>query len=197
MNKPLILASASPRRHDLLNLAGLPHEILLAEADESSVSRENCAPGDYISAIAALKNDAVVALCRQTNRAAVVLSADTMVYFPEDDRFLGKPKDKADAYRMIESLSGKTHEVITGVVLTDTESGKRVRFSETTRVRFRPLLPDEIERYVESGEPMDKAGAYGIQNGACIFVEGIDGDYFNVMGLPLCRLSVALREFDT
>ena len=191
--KQLILASKSPRRHEILNLAGMEHRILTAPADESAVPFPEGRPDEYVMALAKLKNDAVYAAFGAELGGAVILSADTVVWLPGSPRPLGKPKDRNDARRMLSSLSGREHEVLTGVMLRDTKTGGIRLFAETTAVRFRALETDEIDRYVESGDPLDKAGAYGYQSGACVFVEGIRGDYFNVVGLPVCRVAAELR----
>ena len=145
-------------------------------------------------ALAELKNRAVARAYPDEAANAVILSADTVVWSPEWGLPLGKPKDRDDAVRMLEALSGKSHEVITGVMLRDGRSGRESLFSETTEVFFRELGREEILRYADSGDPMDKAGAYGIQSGACVFVRGIRGDYFNVVGLPVCRVSEELSK---
>ena len=145
-------------------------------------------------ALAELKNRAVARAYPDEAANAVILSADTVVWSPEWGLPLGKPKDRDDAVRMLEALSGKSHEVITGVMLRDGRSGRTSLFSETTEVFFRELGREEILRYADSGDPMDKAGAYGIQSGACVFVRGIRGDYFNVVGLPVCRVSEELSK---
>ena len=191
--KELILASASPRRHEILLLAGMKHRILTVPADESTVPFPENDPEEYVRRLAKLKNDAVWEKCGDSLKNAVILSADTVVW-AGGDRPLGKPKDRADSIRMLTELSGREHQVMTGVMLRDTESGKTALFSEVTDVKFRPLDEEEIEHYVDSGDPLDKAGAYGYQSGACIFVEGIRGDYFNVVGLPICRVTVELKK---
>ena len=141
-------------------------------------------------ALAELKNNALFAACGGEIGDTPVLSADTVVWSPEWRRPLGKPRDADDARRMLHALSGKAHEVWTGVMI---RSGDRVsRFAVSTEVRFRRLTDGEIDEYVESGDPLDKAGAYGYQSGACVFVEEIRGDYYNVVGLPVCRVAEEL-----
>lgn len=194
MEYGLILASGSPRRHEILNQAGLFHRVLTAPADESAVPFPAGHPEQYVMALAELKNRAVARAYPDEATNAVILSADTVVWSPEWGLPLGKPKDRDDAVRMLEALSGKSHEVVTGVMLRDGRSGRESLFSETTEVFFRELGREEILRYVDSGDPMDKAGAYGIQSGACVFVRGIRGDYFNVVGLPVCRVSEELSK---
>lgn len=121
---------------------------------------------------------------------AITLGADTIVAL--DSRVLGKPHDEAEAFAMLRSLSGREHAVYTGVTLI--RGGKTISHAERTLVRFRPLEDDEIRRYIATGEPMDKAGAYGAQGYASLFVEGLDGDFFNVMGLPLCAVGKMFKE---
>ncbi len=190
IEKELILASASPRRHEILTLAGFVHRVLTAPADESGITFVPGHEKEGVIALARLKNRALREAL--SPRHAVVLSADTVVWA---GGVLGKPKSPEDAARMLRLLSGREHAVLTGVSIFDTESGEEISFAEETAVRFRELSDAEIARYVESGDPLDKAGSYGYQSGACIFVEGIRGDYFNVVGLPVCRVAVELRKF--
>ena len=192
-NRELILASGSPRRHEILAQAGIGHRILTAPADETSVVFHPGDPEGYVMRLAALKNDAVRDAYGAQLGHAVILSADTVVWSPDMQAPLGKPGNEETAARMLRFLSGRTHEVITGVMLRDTETGKEILFAETTEVLFRTLDEEEILRYVRSGDPLDKAGAYGIQSGACIFVKAIRGDYFNVVGLPVCRVAEELK----
>ena len=179
----LILASQSPRRKELLGLLGLPFEIRVPNADETmDPSRD---PAEQVALVSRRKAEATP---REPD--AVVIAADTIVVC--DGRILGKPKSREDAVCMLELLSGRTHQVMTGLTVLYRD---RVQCcTEVTQVTFRPLSKQEIGRYVDSGEPMDKAGAYGIQGGAALFAEGICGDYYNVVGLPVCRLSQVLRE---
>lgn len=190
--REIILASASPRRHEILTLARIPHRVLTAPADEGAVPFPAGDPQDYVLALAELKNNALFAACGGEIGDTPVLSADTVVWSPEWRRPLGKPRDADDARRMLHALSGKAHEVWTGVMI---RSGDRVsRFAVSTEVRFRRLTDGEIDEYVESGDPLDKAGAYGYQSGACVFVEEIRGDYYNVVGLPVCRVAEELAR---
>ena len=194
INRRIILASGSPRRHEIMGLAHIPHEILTADADEHSIKFESGKPEEYVLSIAGLKNSAV---CEKlAGESAVVISADTIVYDPVTDSPIGKPKDADDARRILKSLSGGVHQVITGVVIRDTADGRTSTFAEVTEVHFKKLSSDEIDAYVDSGDPLDKAGAYGMQNGGCIFVKGIVGVYFNVIGLPICRLNEELGKFN-
>ena len=194
MEFDLILASGSPRRHEILNQAGFCHRVMTAPADESAVPFPAGDPAAYVMALAELKNGAVRDAYPDEVKDAVILSADTVVWSPEWGMPLGKPHGRDDAVRMLRALSGKSHEVITGVMLRDMRGGGESLFAEVTEVFFRELDKDEIERYADSGDPMDKAGAYGIQSGACVFVRGIRGDYFNVVGLPVCRVAEELRK---
>ncbi len=177
----LVLASASPRRREILNSAGIPCSVRPAEVDESRLAGET--PGDYVRRLAEAKARAV------QQPGETVLGADTVVVI--DGRILGKPRDAADAARMLRLLSGRVHDVITGVCLLRGEECQNV--SETTKVRFRELSDSEIDSYVLTDEPLDKAGAYGIQGVASKFVERIEGCYFNVVGLPISRVYRLLR----
>jgi septum formation protein len=182
--KKIILASASPRRKELLTTAGVEFEVLVSEADETIP--EGTAPRDAAMMTAEKKSLAVA-----ENRDGIVVGADTIVVI--DDKILGKPKDEADAFGMLRLLSGREHEVITGVCITDGE--KTEKFAQVSKVRFYDLTDDEITAYVATKEPMDKAGAYGIQGKGCVLVESIEGDYFNIVGLPVAATVRALRRF--
>ena len=177
----LILASQSPRRKELLGLLGIPFEIQISQADETM------APGkDPASQVAEVSRRKAAAIAPSND--AVVIAADTIVVC--DGVILGKPADREDACRMLRMLSGKAHQVMTGMTVL---YGDRIHTcTEVTDVYFRQLSEKEIFRYVDSGEPMDKAGAYGIQGGAALFAEKLCGDYYNVMGLPVCRLTQVL-----
>ena len=179
----LILASQSPRRKELLGLLGIPFTVQVSDADETM--QPGKAPAQQVAEVSRRKALAIRA-CPED----VVLAADTIVVC--DNEILGKPKDYADACRMLRLLSGRTHQVMTGMTVRTAD--KLVSCTEITDVTFRSLSDKEISRYVDSGEPMDKAGAYGIQGGAAIFAEKLCGDYYNVMGLPVCRLVQILRE---
>jgi septum formation protein len=177
---PLLLASASPRRRELL--AGLGADFIVRPSgfveDEPS--------GDPARAARGMARQKAAAAGRG-RPGRIILAADTVVAFRH--HVLGKPADAGDAQRMLQLLSGRWHQVHTGVCLMNPLSRRAVSGCETTRVKFRRLSPDEIRRYVATGEPMDKAGAYGIQGRGALLVEKIDGCYFNVMGLPLARLN--------
>ena len=179
----IILASTSPRRRELMDLMGLRYNILAPEGDE--VHDPKLSPRALVEHLARQKGEDVAA---RAPKDALVIAADTVVALGE--RVLGKPKDQADAVAMLTALSGRTHSVFTGVCMFG--AGKIVVESEETLVHMRPLSAAEIAAYVDSGEPMDKAGAYGIQGGASLFIPRIEGDYFNVMGFPVCHVGQML-----
>ena len=179
----LILASQSPRRRELLGLTGLPFVVRAADIDETMDSGR--APFEEVARVSRLK-----ALAVERERDDVVIAADTIVVC--GGTVLGKPKDEADAFRILSLLSGRDHEVMTG--MTVVRGDEIVTHTEVTRIHFRELHPEEIRAYIASGEPMDKAGAYGIQGGAALFADQMEGDYYNVMGLPVCRLAMILRS---
>lgn len=183
----LILASASPRRRELMAQAGLSFTVQVSEADETVTERK---PDKIVEELALRKAMAVA----ESVTEGTVIGADTIVAM--DGRILGKPGTKEQAAKMLRLLSGKTHQVYTGVALLSKKDGREIRrvFSERTDVTFYPVGEDEIDRYVATGEPMDKAGAYGIQGRAAIFVRGIHGDYNNVVGLPVARLYQELKS---
>ncbi len=170
----LVLASKSPRRSEILKNAGIDFTVRVADADETIP--EGTKPEDAVVFLAARK-----ALAVERADDESVLGADTIVVL--DDKILGKPKDKEDAYNMIKSLSGRVHSVFTGVCAVG--NGVSLTFAEETKVEFYPLSEDEINEYINTNEPYDKAGAYGIQGLASKFIRGIQGDYFNVVGLPV------------
>jgi septum formation protein len=178
----LVLASQSPRRSEILRQAGIPFTVRAADVDESVLAAES--PADYVQRLAKAKAHAVGAADGET-----VLGADTTVVI--DGEILAKPADAADARRMLVRLSGRRHEVLTGICLR--RGDHAIRDYATTGVVFAALSDAEIDEYVASGEPMDKAGAYAIQGLASKFVERIEGDYFNVMGLPVAMVYRLLR----
>ena len=179
----LILASASPRRKELLSLFHIPFVIRVADIDE--VMDPKKAAAEEVARVSDLKARAV-----ERRDDDVVIAADTIVVC--ENRVLGKPHSKAEAKEMLSLLSGRDHQVMTGCTVLRGET--RVTFTEITDLHFRELSPKEIEDYVNSGEPMDKAGSYGIQGGAALFCECMNGDYYNVVGLPVCRLGQVLRD---
>ena len=179
----LILASASPRRQELLKVFGCPFTVRAADIDETMDPDK--APFDEVARVSRQKAQAIAA-----GQDDVIIAADTIVVCC--GKVLGKPRDAEDARRMLSLLSGRDHQVMTGCTVL--RGGRAVTFTEVTDLHFRPLLPQEIRRYILTGEPMDKAGAYGIQGGAALFCQRMEGDYYNVMGLPLCRLGQVLRD---
>ena len=186
---PLVLGSASPRRRELLGLLGVPFVVRPAELDERLAAGEG--PDAYLRRIVRGKLDAVRAA--GTAGTAGVLVADTTVVAP-GEVLLGKPEDDADAASMIARLSGATHEVKTRFALAPPDAGPALcEETVTTRVTFRALAPDEIARYVTTGEGRDKAGSYAVQGRAAAFVSRIDGSYTGVVGLPLCEVAAAMR----
>ena len=178
----LILASQSPRRKELLGLFRIPFTVRVADIDEAMDPGK--APFDEVARVSRLKAEAV-----PREAEDIVIAADTIVVC--GGCVLGKPKDEADAFRMLRMLSGKDHQVMTG--LTVLKGDTAVTCTEVTDIHFRALTDGEIAAYIRTGEPMDKAGAYGIQGGAALFAERLVGDYYNVMGLPVCRLGQILR----
>ena len=180
--RPFILASASPRRRELLAQAGFTFEVVPADVPEVQKPGED--PIHFVTRLAREKAEAVAATHTLTPDT-LVLGADTIVVV--DEEILGKPRDEADAARMLRQLSGKTHQVITGVCLA--KGRERQRAAEVTFVRFNTLSDPEIDAYVATGEPLDKAGAYAIQGRAGRWVPRIHGCYFNVVGLPLALVS--------
>ena len=185
--KKIILASASPRRQELIGRLIPDFKVMTDNSPEEVIMGEK--PEETVKRLAKQKAENIAG---EITDDAVVIAADTMVAL--DGQFLGKPCDEKEAYNMLKMLSGNTHQVYTGVAVIDTKSGKIINEYETTGVKFRTLLDDEIKAYIKSGEPMDKAGAYGIQELGALFIQGIEGDYFNVVGLPLCRLGRILKE---
>lgn len=184
----IILASQSPRRRQLLEQIGVRNfDILVPEADESYDSA--LPPEEIVASICRKKAEAAAKLAPDPE--ALIIAADTMVFL--DSLRLGKPRGEEEAFRMLSALSGRTHQVCTGLSLCC--GGRLETRVEATDVTFRPMEEGEIRAYIRTGDPMDKAGAYGVQGQAALFVTGIRGDYFNVMGLPLCLLGRMLKEF--
>jgi len=182
----LILASASPRRQELLGSAGIPFEVLPSEVDEGFLEGE--APEEYVGRLARGK----AAKAGEKHRDRWVLAADTVVVI--DGRILGKPWNREEAREMLERLSDREHRVITGFCLHRGDSGKSREGTVTTWVRFKNLTSAEIDWYLDTGEPFDKAGAYAIQGKAAFMVREIRGSYTNVVGLPLTEVIEALQE---
>lgn len=181
----IILASASPRRQELLRQIGLSFTVEPSRVNEHVPEAMN--PGELVEHLALAKAREVA----NRHPGALVLGADTIVVV--DGELLGKPVDRADAAAMLQRLAAREHLVMTGVALV--QNGRELVEHEETVVRFGPLTPDQIQRYIDTGEPMDKAGAYGIQGRAAALIESIAGDYFNVVGLPLHRTATMLSRF--
>ena len=179
----LILASQSPRRKELLGLFHIPFAVRVADIDETM--DETKPPFDEVARVSRAK-----ALAIPRGEDDVVVAADTIVVCC--GRTLGKPRTKDEAFEMLSLLSGRDHQVMTG--MTVLRGGREATCTEVTDIHFRSLTDKEIESYIATGEPMDKAGAYGIQGGAALFCQRLVGDYYNVMGLPVCRLGQVLRS---
>ena len=179
----LILASASPRRKELLSLFHIPFVIRVADIDEAMDPEK--APYDEVARVSARKAAAV-----EREADDIVIAADTIVVC--ENKVLGKPHSVEEAKEMLALLSGRDHQVMTGCTVLRGET--RVTFTEVTDLHFKTLSQKEIDAYVASGEPMDKAGSYGIQGGAALFCERMDGDYYNVVGLPVCKLGQVLKD---
>lgn len=183
----IILASQSPRRRELLEQMGIADFII-----RPAVGEETAAPGlSPEGLVEELSRQKALEVAATAAPGDIVIAADTVVAI--DGTVLGKPRSTQDAFVMLSRLSGRHHTVYTGVTLC--RDGKILTRHEATRVHFRPLTHTEIDAYIATGEPMDKAGAYGIQGKAAKFIEGIEGDYYNVVGLPVCRLYTMLNEF--
>ena len=173
----IILASASPRRKEILQLADLSFNIMPSDAEEITTKTE---PQEVVMELASIKTKDIY---ERSDKQSMVVGADTVVAYK--GQILGKPSDEEDARRMLSMLSGQTHEVYTGVCVI--EDGQIKTFYEETKVTFYEISEDEIDRYIGTGEPMDKAGSYGIQGKAAVFIKGIEGDYYNVVGFPIAR----------
>ena len=183
----IVLASGSPRRQELLQRIGITEfDIRVPEADESYPP--GLTPAEVVECISRKKADAAAALCTADE---IVITADTMVFL--DDQRLGKPADEADALRMLTALQGRHHTVCTGVTVR--QGDRSLTESESTEVYFRSASEAELRSYIATGEPMDKAGSYGVQGKGALLVEKLNGDFFNVMGLPVLRLSRMLARF--
>ncbi len=178
-----ILASQSPRRKELMGLFGRPFVIQVADIDETMDPAKP--PYEEVARVSRRKAQAIAC-----DGEAVVIAADTVVVC--QGQVLGKPADAQDAFRMLRLLSGRDHQVMTG--LTVLRGARCISCTEVTDIHFRPLSDEEIWDYIRTGEPMDKAGSYAIQGGAALFAEKMNGDYYNVVGLPVCRLGQILKE---
>jgi len=182
----IIIASNSPRRKDLFSLFGWPFEVIPADIDEDQLGEE--ASMEYVGRLARSKADVVA-----SKNEGLVIAADTIVV--DGDQLLGKPRDKVEARQMLEQLRGRTHQVYTGIAIIRTTTGQTIEDICRTDVPMRDYTDQEIQAYIDTGDPMDKAGSYAIQHAGFDPVEGLSGCYANVMGLPLCHLVVGLRQF--
>ncbi len=188
----LTLASASPRRHELIRLLGLDHQIVPSLLDEAAILIPPGHPGGYVRALAMAKAEEVAERVHE----GFVLGADTVVVL--DEEILGKPKDVTDAVEMLNRLRGRTHQVFTGVALLHCQAGVvagRAEDHVETAVKMKSFSNETLHAYLDTGEPMDKAGAYAIQGRGALLIEGIVGDYYNVMGLPIARVAEMLEAY--
>jgi len=186
----IILASQSPRRSELLKQLGLNFQIRIANIDESnSMGLKASELVQYL----AFEKAKAVAENSSLDRDSIVIGADTVVV--KDGAILGKPRDKQDAFNMLKGLSGSWHEVMTGIAVIDANSFKYDKCVEITRVKMKELKDETINAYINSGEPLDKAGAYGIQGLGAVLIDRIEGCYFNVVGLPISQLSDILKKY--
>lgn len=187
----LILASSSPRRQELIRLLKLPYDIRVSRVDERIAA--DATPEQIVHELSVRKAQAVHDEMTHPERNGIIIGADTVVVF--DKHILRKPKDERDAFQMLDTLQGNTHHVYSGVACIDAESGRAIVDHCVTAVMFKPLSARRIKRYIATGEPYDKAGAYAIQGLGATLIEKIEGDYFNVVGLPLSLLSDMLGKF--
>ena len=188
MHKKIILASASPRRKELLELIGLEFEVIPSCIDENIENKTFSTK--LIENLAAEKAGDIA---NRTTIPSIIIGSDTVVII--NDKILGKPKDKKDAFNMLKMLSNNTHHVISAIAVVDTETGTTLKDSVTSDVSFKELSDEEINAYIETGEPMDKAGAYAIQGLASMFVKSINGCYSNIVGISVFKLTEMLKEF--
>ena len=191
MKRRMVLASKSPRRRELLEMLGAQFEVITSDCDENITG---LAPRDLVRELALRKSEAVYE--RLNDPDAVVIGSDTIVT-PDGVKALGKPRDRGDAVRTLTELSGKWHSVCTGIAVIGRaadNTSKKIAETVETKVKFLDLTKEECERYADTGEPLDKAGSYGIQGRGGALVEKIDGDYYSVVGLPVSRLRVILRD---
>jgi len=188
MNKKIILASASPRRKELLESMGLKFEVVVSHVDENIEGKDFST--ELIENLAAEK---AMEVAGKIDFPAIVIGSDTVVVI--NNHVLGKPKDKNDAFNMLKMLSGKTHEVISGIAIVDTETNKILKDFVLSEVTFKELSDEEINNYIETGEPLDKAGAYAIQGLAGMFVKSITGCYSNIVGISVFKLAELLKKF--
>ncbi|SEM67289.1 nucleoside triphosphate pyrophosphatase [Paenibacillus sp. OV219] len=192
--RQLVLASSSPRRQELVASLGLSLPVLILSSDADESTPQNWSPAMIVEQLGLRKARASAELLSsEANKSSLIIGADTIVVL--DGKVLGKPSDKNDAIRMLTALEGRQHEVYTGVALIEPATSCELVYHRMTRVTMKQLGEERIRRYVDSGEPLDKAGSYGIQGLGATMVERIDGCYFNVVGLPLSLLSDMLDEF--
>ncbi len=184
----IILASASKRRIELLKRITQNFQVIVSDFDEKSVSLKDSVD-EYVKKIALGK---AMDVEKTINYDSIIIGADTIVV--SDNKILGKPENKEEAFKMLQMLSGTYHYVYSGIALINTRTNKKITESVKTKVTFSEITKGEIEKYIESGEPMDKAGAYGIQGAGGVFVEGIEGCFYNVVGLPLNKLKKLLNS---
>ena len=183
-----VLASKSPRRKELLTNIGMTFEVKESQFDETTVPKD-LSPEMYVKQLAMHK---AMSLLKQVEQDTLIIGADTVVEL--DGNILGKPYDRQHAINMLSELSGRVHSVYTGICVSRSNDAKTVATSVKTDVYFKKLTAEEIEYYVDEFSPYDKAGSYGIQEYAGVFVERIDGDYFNIVGLPVCKLNQIIND---
>ncbi len=186
-NAAIVLASGSPRRKELLGQIGLPFTVIPSQAEEHIPS--GLSPDMVVKSLSLLK---AADVCKNQPAETLVIGADTIVVL--ENEILTKPKDEEDAKTMLRRLSGRSHSVLTGLTVMRARDGKSISVAEETVVYFKELTDKEIESYIRTKEPLDKAGSYGVQGLGGLFIEKIDGDYYNVVGLPLQRLGRLLQE---
>lgn len=188
----IILASSSPRRSMLLRQAGIPFEVVASNYDESLSLAEEISPYDLVKLISTEK---AMRVCETMNEPCIIIAADTIVSYL--GKVMGKPSGPQEAYTMLNTLKGKSHSVYTGVtIIRKTDNGMELKnIVDTTKVNMRKLTEEEISHYIGTGEPFDKAGAYAIQEKGLLLIESIEGDYYNVVGLPLVKVYQALKDF--
>lgn len=193
--KTIILASSSPRRQELIRSLGLPVEMMSSDADEST--EPGLSPSQVVEELSVRKAEAVRQKMKDRQTSGVIIGSDTIVALSGNE-ILGKPKDEADAFRMLKAIQGRQHEVYSGVACIDAQSGNqpaKIVGHTVSKVTFRPMSDEEIRAYVKTGEPLDKAGSYGVQGLGAVFIEKIEGDFYSIMGLPLNLLYQMLLKF--
>ena len=189
----IILASESPRRREIMETMGIPYQVMASNVKEEV---KETVPEQMVQALARLKTETIKEQVRQqigTEKDVIIIGADTMVFY--DEHALGKPKDKEDAARMLRMLSDKTHEVCTGVsiiIMRRDDNEESFSFAVSTKVVVNPLTEEQIQGYIATGEPMDKAGAYAIQGMFGIFIKEIEGDYYNIVGFPIAEIYASM-----